>query len=103
MEIRNSYWPEAFAVIFFLNISFLAAKEERQPPYGGLTRVGARPGGSGAPPCLVTTSGTVSRGFFFRNFPNIPKISSIHFYPVWIPFDMDILRNIKHATNKNWH
>ena len=43
MEIRNSDWPETFAVIFFPNISFLAAKEERQPPYGGLTRVGAAP------------------------------------------------------------
>ena len=32
MEIRNSDWPETFAVIFFPNISFLAAKEERQPP-----------------------------------------------------------------------
>ena len=37
MEIRNSDWPETFAVIFFPNISFLAAKEEHQPPYGGLT------------------------------------------------------------------
>ena len=43
MEIRNSDWPETFAVIFFLNISFLAAKEERRPPYGGLTRVGGAP------------------------------------------------------------
>ena len=29
-------------------ISFLVAKEERQPPYGGLTGVGAHP--RGAPP-----------------------------------------------------
>ena len=43
MEIRNSDWPETFAVIFFPNISFLAAKEERQPPYGGLTSVGGAP------------------------------------------------------------
>ena len=43
MEIRNSDWPETFAVIFFPNISFLAAKEEHQPPYGGLTRVGGAP------------------------------------------------------------
>ena len=49
MEIRNSDWAETFAAIFPPNISFLAAKEERQPPYGGLTRVGARPGGQ-APP-----------------------------------------------------
>ena len=53
MEIRNSDWPETFTVIFFPNISFLAAKEERQPPYGGHEGRGA--------PCLVTTSGTGSR------------------------------------------
>ena len=50
MEIRNSDWPETFTVIFFPNISFLAAKEEHQPPYGGLTRVGGTPRGEGAPP-----------------------------------------------------
>ena len=61
MEIRNSDWPETFIVIFFPNNSFLAAKEERQPPYDGLTRVGGAPSGAGAPPCLVTTSGTGSR------------------------------------------
>ena len=48
MEIRNSDWPKTCAVIFFPNISFLAAKEERQLPYGGLTSVGALP--RGAPP-----------------------------------------------------
>ena len=48
MEIRNSDWPETFAVFFFQNISFLAAKEERQQPYGGLTRVGERPRGGPA-------------------------------------------------------
>ena len=30
------------------------------------------------------------------------KISG-RFYSVWTPFDMDILRNKKHATNRNWH
>ena len=52
MEIRNYDWPETFAVISPPKISFLAAKEERQPPYGRLTRVGERPegGGAGAPP-----------------------------------------------------
>ena len=49
MEIRNSDWPETFFVIFFLNIIFPAAKEEHQPPYGGLTRVGRAPRGEGAP------------------------------------------------------
>ena len=71
MEIRNSDWTETFAVIFLPKISFLAAEGGHQPPYGWPTRV------RGAPPCLVATSGTVSRGFFFRNFPNIPKIISV--------------------------
>ena len=38
-EIRNSDWIETFATIFFPKISFLAAKEEQQPPYGVPTRV----------------------------------------------------------------
>ena len=44
MEIRNSDWTETFAVIFFWKISFLAAEEGHQPPYGWTTRV------RGAPP-----------------------------------------------------
>ena len=31
------------------------------------------------------------------------KISSVRFYLIWTPFDMDILRNQKHATDTNWH
>ena len=54
-KIRNSDWIDTFAKIFFPKIIFLAAKEEQQPPYEGPTRV------RGAPPCLVATSGTVSR------------------------------------------
>ena len=88
---------------FIPKISFLAAEEGNQPPYGWPTRVRGAPRGAGAPPYLVATSGTISRGFFFWNFPNIPKISSVRFYSVWTPFDMDILRNQKHATNRNWH
>ena len=61
MVIRNSDWPETFSVIFFLNIIFLAAKEEHQPPYSGLMRIGRTPRGEGAPPCLVATPDTVSR------------------------------------------
>ena len=43
LEIRNSDWIETFAKIFFPKISFLAAKEEQQLPYGGLMRVGGAP------------------------------------------------------------
>ena len=59
-EIRNSDCIKTFAAIFFVKISFLAAKEEQQPPYEGPTRVGARPHGVGVGPCLVATSGIVS-------------------------------------------
>ena len=59
--MRNSDWIETFAKIFFPIISFLAAKEEHQPPYEVPTRVMGAPRGAGAPPCLVATSGTVSR------------------------------------------
>ena len=31
------------------------------------------------------------------------KKISVSFYPFWTPFDMDFLRNKKHATNRNWH
>jgi len=57
----------------------------------------------GAPPSLVIPSSIVSHGFFFPKIIYIPKKISIDFYPVWTPFDMDILRNKKHATNRNWH
>ena len=84
-------------------ISFLAAKEGHQPPYGVAMRVRGVPRGWGAPPCLVPPSGTVSRGFSFPYSPNILKIISIRFYPVWTPFDMDILQNQKHAIDRKWH
>ena len=86
---------------FFPNISFLAEKEERQLPYGGLTRVGARP--KGGRPLPRDHLGHWFALIFLPNFPYFPKISSVRFYPVWTPFDMDILRNQKHATDRNWH
>ena len=91
MEIRHSDRIETFAVIFFYRkLDFLRPKKGINRLTGGPRGSGARPGGQ-ARPCLVATSGTVSRGFFFRNSPNIPKIFSVRFYPVWILFDMDIL------------
>ena len=89
IEIRNSDWTETFAVIFYQKLAFLRPKKGINRLTGGLRGSGARPGGVGAPPCLVATSGTVSCGFFFRNFPNIPKISSALFIPfgfclIWI-------------------
>ena len=101
MEIRNSDWPETFAVIFFPKISFLAAKEERQPPYGWLTRGGGAPRGVRRAPLPRDHLRHWFALIFLPNFPYFPKISSVRFYPVWTPFDMDILRNQKHATDRN--
>ena len=102
MEIRNSDWAETFAVIFLPKISFLAAEEGHQPPYGWPTRVRGAPTGQ-ARPLPRGHLGHRLAWIFLPEFPNIPKISSIRFNHVWIPFDMDILRNIKHATNRNSH
>ena len=49
-EIRNSDWIETFAQIFSPKISFLAAKEEQQPPYEGPTRVRGVPAPLGGAP-----------------------------------------------------
>ena len=40
--------------------------------------------------------------FLPKNHIYSKKISA-SFYPVWTPFDMDILRNKKHATNRYWN
>ena len=79
---RNSDWPETFAVIFFPNISFLAAKEERQPPYGGLTRVGARPKGGPAswpPRALVRVDFPSKFSIFSKNNlrPFLSRLDSV--------------------------
>ena len=31
------------------------------------------------------------------------KKISVHFYPIWTPFDICFLRNKKHASDRNWH
>ena len=81
---------------FCPDISFLAAKEGHQPPYGVATRVRGAPPASWAPrasSCVVFTS---QKSHIFQKI-------SVCFYPVWSLFDMDFLRNKKHATNRNWH
>ena len=59
-EIRNSDWGESFAQIFLIKLAFFCQKKS----VNGLTGVG---------PCLVATSGTVSRWFYFPKITNIPK------------------------------
>ena len=74
--------------------SLLLAKAGRQLPNGVAMRAQGAPAPLGRAPCLMAPSGIVSRGFFFPKITYIPKQS---------PFDMDLLRNKKHATNRNWH
>ena len=102
LEIRNSDWGESFAQIFLIKLAFLRQNKSVNLLTGGPRGCHVCPGGRARP---------LSRGHLGHRFalilpPENPKYSKIIlllFYPIWIPFDMDILRNIKHATNRNWH
>ena len=102
MEILNSDWY--LRRDFLPKISFLAAEEGHQPPYGWPTRVLGMPRGRARP----LSRGHLGHRFALILLPIFSKYSKNilrPFYPVWIPFDMGFLRNIKHATNRNrnWH
>ena len=86
MEIRNSDWTETFVVIFYEKIAFLRPKK-------GINRLTGGPRGSGARPLPRAHLGHRFTLIFLPDFPNIPKISSVRFYPVWTPFDILFLRN----------
>ena len=60
MEIRNSDWGESFAQIFLVKLAFLQQKKSVNRLTGGPRESRVCPGG-GRAPCLVATSGTVSR------------------------------------------
>ena len=91
--IGLKFWHDLYP-----EINFLAAEEGHQLPYGVATRV------RGAPAPLPW--GPLEHRLALIPLPKIhiySKKISISFYPVWTPFDMDFLRNKKHATNRNWH
>ena len=81
---------------FYRDISFLAAKEGHKPPYGVATRVKGAPPASWPPRASSRVDSSSQKSHIFQK-------NLRHFYPVWTPFDMDLLRNKKHATNRNWH
>ena len=60
LEIRNSDWGESFAQIFLIKLAFLRQKKSVNRLTGGPRGCQALIGG-GRAPCLVATSGTVSR------------------------------------------
>ena len=90
LEIRNSDWGESFAQIFLVKLAFLRQKrastalqvsqESARHNQGGWSRL-LSPGHLGHRFALI----------FLPNFPYFPKISSVHFYPVWTPFDIPFL------------
>ena len=79
-EIRNSDWAKFWAN-FHPDISFVAAKEGHQPPYGVATRA------QGAPLTLVGHSYIVLGWFRFPKFTYIPKKSP----SVFIPFGLRLI------------
>ena len=76
---------------FYPDIGFLAAKEGHQLPYRGSAPHPRGPLGHR----LVLIP--------LRKIHIYSKKISVSFYLVWTLFDMDFLRNKKHATNRNWH
>ena len=102
-EIRNSDWAEIWTR--FLSVYWLSCGEIRAPTAlrsghegpGRALPPGARPSPLWAPRASSRVDSTSQNLHIFQ------KKSSSVFYPVWTPFDMDFLRNKKHATNRNWH
>ena len=68
--------------------------------YEGLTRYHGAPNPPGHALVRVFMD-RLALIFLPKNHIYSKKIS-VSFYPVWTPFDMDLL-NKKHATNRNWH
>ena len=102
LEIRNPDWLETFPVIFYQKLAFLRPKKGINRLMGGPRGSGARPGGQ-ARPLPRGHLGHRLAWIFLPEFSKYSKNKLRPFLSVWIPFDMDILRNIKHATNRNWH
>ena len=96
IRIRNSDWIETFAPIFFRKLAFLRPKKSNNCLKGG-------PRGSGAHPLPRGSLGHRLAWIFLPENHIYSKKISVSFYSIWTPFDMDILRNKKHATNRNWH
>ena len=97
LEIHNSDWGESFAQIFLIKLSFLRQKKSVNRLTGGPRECQARPGGVGAPPCLVATSDTVSRWFYFPKIINIPKKSP----SIFVPFGLRLILGF--CETKTWN
>ena len=87
---------------YFWKIWKIRKENQREPVPEVVTRQGACPPLRARPLPRGPLEHRLSWFFLPKNHIYSKKIS-VSFYPVWTPFDMDILRNKKHATNRNWH
>ena len=84
LEIRNSDWIETFAQIVFQKLASLRLKN-------GINRLTSGPRGSGERPLPRGHLGHRLAWIFIPKNHIYSKKNSVNFYPVWTPFDMDIL------------
>ena len=102
LEIHNSDWIETFAQIFFQKLSFLRPKK-------GINRLTRAQGGWGRAHlewAWALSHGHLGHRLALILLPKNHKYSKIILHPFLSrldSFDMGFLRNIKHATNRNWH
>ena len=102
LEIRNSDWGESFTQIFLIKLAFLREKNSVNRLTVAHESPGRAQGGERAP----LSRGHPGHYFALILLPKNHKYSkkiSVHFYPVWTPFDIGFLQNKKHATDRNWH
>ena len=102
MEICNSDWGESFAQIFLIKLAFLRQKKSVNHLTGCPRGSRARLPPWGAPPASCpprAPSRVDSSSHILQIFQ---KYSPSVFIPSGFCF-MGFLRNIKHATNRNWH
>ena len=100
-EIPNSDWAKILTR--FLSGYWLSCGKRRAPT--ALRGDHKGPGRSLPPGSAPHPSGPLGHCLALIPLPKIHIYSrkiSTSFYPIWTLFDMDFLRNKKHATNRNW-
>ena len=103
LEIRNSDWGESFAQICLIKLAFLHQNKSVNSLMGGPREPRTRPRGRAHPPVSWQPRTLFRVDFTSQKSQIFQKKISVHFYPVWTPFDIGFLRNKKHATDRNWH
>ena len=95
-EIRNSNWAKILTQL--VSVYWLSCGEIREP-----TALRGSHEGQGHTPLPRGPLGHCLTLILLPKNHIYSKKISVSSYPVWTSFDMDFLRNKKHATNRNWH